>query len=74
MVPPTHRTEAACPRFHWPEPLRSCMQVQAAHFLLASHPFIWNGLSFAHAAADKEQAQKQALRLPHGATQNVLTP
>lgn len=26
-------------------------RVQAARFLLASHPFCWNGLSFSHAVA-----------------------
>lgn len=40
-------------------------QVQAARFLLAGHPFCWNGLSFAHAVASLEtaaqQAQQQAL-------------
>ena len=32
------------------------MQVQAARFLLAGHPFCWNGLSFAHAVATMQQS------------------
>eukprot|EP00887_Chlorella_sp_A99_P004764 scaffold4.g4764.t1 len=30
-------------------------RVQAAHFLLAGHPFCWNGLAFAHAVASLQQ-------------------
>jgi hypothetical protein len=40
-------------------------KVQAARFLLAGHPFCWNGLSFAHAVTSLEvpapQAQQPAL-------------
>ena len=38
-------------------------QVQAACFLLAGHPFCWNGLSFAHAVASMDRVAP-ALPLP----------
>ncbi len=44
---------------HLPTCLPACLQVQAARFLLAGHPFCWNGLSFAHAVASIEPAAPQ---------------
>lgn len=35
---------------------RILTKVQAARFLLAGHPFCWNGLSFAHVVATMQQA------------------
>jgi hypothetical protein len=34
--------------------------VQAARYLLAAHPFAWNGLAFAHAAAEPPPAEPPA--------------
>jgi len=36
------------------------LQVQAARFLLAGHPFCWNGLSFAHAVVSMAPAASGA--------------
>lgn len=39
---------------------RILTKVQAARFLLAGHPFCWNGLSFAHAVAAMQQHEAAA--------------
>lgn len=56
----------ACPaRPRPPVPTQPVLQVQAVRYLLAGHPFCWNGLSFAHAATTLQaQAPPSALPLP----------
>lgn len=57
----TAGSPSACPaRPRPPLPTQPVLQVQAARYLLAGHPFCWNGLSFAHAVASMHPAAQQA--------------
>jgi hypothetical protein len=40
--------------------------VQAARYLLAGHPFAWNGLTFAHAVAAMQQRSGGVKQEPAG--------